>query len=130
MVQFIIIIIVFHWVILGEQDPLAEPQQQPLMQPVQAETWQDLNSELILSLPKGSRHGPHRTYQTCFMTREYATMIPHMHSANDDDSIFASAVQENSKFVYTKSLLVHGRLPETILQYSSAAAECMLPYMM
>ena len=96
------------------------------MQPVQAETWQDLNSsELVLSLPKGSKHGPQRTYQTCFMTKEYVTMAPHMHSANDDDSIFASAVQENSKFVYTKSksLLVHGQLPETILQCSSAAAE-------
>ena len=60
-----------------------------------------LNSELVLSLlPKGSKHDPHRTYQTCFMNREYVIMAPHMDSAiDDDDNIFASAVQENSKFV-------------------------------
>ena len=87
------------------------------MQPVHAETWQELNSELVLSLPKGSRHGQHRTYQTCFMTREYLTIAPHMYCAkdDDDDNIFASAVQEYNKHLYTKSRLVQGQLPETIL---------------
>ena len=127
LVAELLVFLIFLWVIQrGRNLPAAgaaAPQQhQVLMQPIQ-ETYimQALNSEMVLFLPKGSRRDPRRTYQSCLVTRKCATMA---HSASEyDDDIFASAVSENySGLMYTKSLFVHGRLPETVFQHSPA--EC------
>ena len=81
-----------------------------------------LNSEMVLFLPKGSRSYPRKTYQTCLVTRKYATMTQAYSAGTSeyDVDIFASAAPENSSLMYTKSLFVHGRLPETVSQHSPA----------